>query len=63
MCSSDLAKVKVLALPDAANVIATYPIAVIKTSKNRDAAAAFIAYVTGPAGQQTLRAAGFEPAR
>lgn len=57
------AKVKTVAVPGSANVIATYPIAVIKTTKNRDASAAFVAYVAGPAGQQALKTAGFDAAK
>ena len=55
-------KVKTIAIPDGANVIAAYPIAVVKTTKNRDAAAAFIKFVTGPQGQAALKAAGFDSA-
>ena len=55
-------KVKTVAIPDAANVIAVYPIGVVKTTKNKDAAAAFIKFVTGPQGQAALKAAGFDPA-
>lgn len=54
------ARVKTVALSDAANVIASYPIALVKAAKNRAAAAAFLAYVTGPEGQRALRAAGFD---
>ncbi len=53
-------KVKTIALPDSANIVATYPIAVVKASKNRTAAAAFIAFVSGAGGQAALKAAGFE---
>ena len=55
-------KVKAIPLPDAANVIAVYPIGVVKTTKNKDAAAAFIKFVTGPQGQAALKAAGFDSA-
>jgi molybdate transport system substrate-binding protein len=54
-------KVDEVAIPAAQNVIATYPIAVIKTSTNPATAQAFIAYVLSPAGQATLAAAGFLP--
>ena len=56
-------KVKTIAVPDAANVIATYPIAVVKASKSADAAAAFVKFVTGAEGQAALKAAGFDPAQ
>src|SRR5207247_10762477 len=45
-------KVKTIPLPASANVIAVYPIAVVKGTKNTGAAAAFIKYVTGAEGQQ-----------
>ncbi len=55
-------KVKTVAIPDAANVIAVYPIGVVKTTKNKDAATAFIKFVTGAQGQAALKAAGFDSA-
>jgi len=59
--TSDIsAQVREIAIPDGVNVIATYPIAVIGGSGNRDAAEAFVRYVTGP-GQVTLRSFGFLP--
>ena len=55
-------KVKTIAIPDAANVIAVYTIGVVKGSKNATAAAASIAYVRGADGQAALKAAGFDSA-
>jgi len=55
-------KVTTVAIPDAANVIAVYPIAVVKGSKNAVVAAEFVAYVKGADGQAALKAAGFDPA-
>ncbi len=55
-------KVKTVVIPDAANVIATYPIGVLKTTKNKNAAVAFIKFLTGPQGQAALKAAGFDSA-
>ena len=55
-------KVKTVSIPEAANTIATYPIARVKGSKNAAAAAALIAYIRGPEGQAALKAAGFDPA-
>jgi molybdate transport system substrate-binding protein len=52
--------VSVIAIPDAINVVASYPIAVIGSSKHRETAEAFVAYVLGP-GRTVLRAAGFLP--
>lgn len=53
--------VEAVKIPDAQNAVARYPIAVIKTSGNAATAEAFVAYVLGPEGQATLRAAGFFP--
>jgi molybdate transport system substrate-binding protein len=46
-------------IPDGLNVIATYPIALTKASKNVDVAEAFVAFVSSDQGQQILHAAGF----
>jgi len=46
----------------AANVTTSYPIGVVKSTKNRSLAAAWIAYVLSPTGQRVLRAASFLPA-
>jgi molybdate transport system substrate-binding protein len=48
-----------VAIPDDLNVIATYPMAAIKHAPNASGAQAFIAYVTGSAGQATLAEYGF----
>jgi molybdate transport system substrate-binding protein len=53
-------KVKTVAFPDAVNVIATYPIGVVKSSQNATAAAAFVAFIRGPQGQKFLQDAGFD---
>jgi molybdate transport system substrate-binding protein len=50
-----------VAIPDAHNVIASYPIAIVKGTKNREAAALFVAAVLGPDGQRILREHGFLP--
>jgi molybdate transport system substrate-binding protein len=55
--------VTIVAIPDAYNVIATYPIAVTKDAEHADAALAFIDFVTSDAGQQILVTAGFLPAK
>jgi molybdate transport system substrate-binding protein len=54
-------KVKAIPIADEANVIATYPIAVIDGSEDSSVAGEFVRYVLGP-GQSVLRAAGFLPA-
>jgi molybdate transport system substrate-binding protein len=48
-------------IPDAENAISTYPIAVVKSSKNAGDAQAFVDCVLSDAGQQVLRADGFMP--
>ncbi len=53
-------KVKTVAIPDAANVIATYPVAVVKTSANAAVANAFVAFLRSAAGQKLLQDAGFD---
>jgi len=50
-----------LAIPDALNSVAAYPIAPVKTSKHADAAQAFVAYVLGSDGQAALARYGFLP--
>jgi molybdate transport system substrate-binding protein len=52
-------KVAALAVPDAFNQIATYPIAALAGAKHRDSAAAFVAYVLSEAGQEVLKKHGF----
>lgn len=48
-------------IPAAANVPATYAGVVIKASRNQAAAAEFLAWLTGPAGQAILGTFGFLP--
>jgi molybdate transport system substrate-binding protein len=49
-------------IPDAQNVVATYPIAIAKDARNRVAAAAFIAYLLSTDGQKLLQGFGFDHA-
>ena len=56
--SSDVDTVEV---PDAANVPASYSGVVVRSSKNVDAAKAFLTWIAGPAGQAILGDAGFLP--
>ncbi len=51
-----------IAIPDALNVIATYPIAPIKASMHADAANQFVTYILSAEGQATLAKYGFLPA-
>jgi molybdate transport system substrate-binding protein len=53
------AAVRVIEIPPAFNVIATYPIAAVKGARNEAGARAFIAYVLSPAGQAILARHGF----
>lgn len=46
-------------IPDAFNVVAEYPIAVVKSTGHRAAAAAFVDLVVGGSGQDALRRRGF----
>jgi molybdate transport system substrate-binding protein len=55
--------VQTIAIPDAYNQIASYPIALTKEVKNKAAAEAFVALVLSPAGQAILKAHNFVPAR
>lgn len=52
-------KVTAVPFPEAAEAVNTYPIAVLKQSKNAAAAHHFVDLVTGEAGQKALAKAGF----
>ena len=54
-------KVATVAVPDAANVPATYGGVVVKASPNLAAAQAFLAWLAGPDGQAILASFGFLP--
>jgi len=54
--------VKVFEIPDPYNSVATYPIAVLKSAGNAQAARDFIALVTSPQGQAVLQRHGLLPA-
>jgi molybdate transport system substrate-binding protein len=54
-------KVEGVTIPDNQNVIATYPIAALKASKNLPAAEAYVNEVVSGSGQQALQARGFLP--
>jgi molybdate transport system substrate-binding protein len=53
------ATVAAVPIPDAQNVLATYPIVVLKAAAGSAAARAFVAYVLSGPGQATLRRFGF----
>jgi molybdate transport system substrate-binding protein len=48
-------------IADKLNVIATYPMGVVKDSQNAEAAKAWVQFVTSKDGQKTLRKFGFLP--
>jgi molybdate transport system substrate-binding protein len=52
-------KVTAVPFPEAAGAVNTYPIAVLKGSKNSELARKFVDLVTSDAGQKILSAAGF----
>jgi molybdate transport system substrate-binding protein len=52
-------KIQGIAIPDAHDVRAKYPIATVKASKNGTGALAFVRYVLSPEGRRVLTAAGF----
>lgn len=54
-------QVQEITIPDAINVIASYPIAVTKSSPNTSAAQAFIQYILSPQGQAILAKYHFLP--
>jgi molybdate transport system substrate-binding protein len=54
--------VRVFEIPDPYNPIATYPIAVLASAGNADAAHQFVALVTSPQGQAVLQRHGLLPA-
>jgi molybdate transport system substrate-binding protein len=54
-------QVSLIEIPDDVNVIATYPIAVVASSRYPAMSQAFVDYVLGP-GQDVLRTYGFLPA-
>jgi molybdate transport system substrate-binding protein len=56
------ADVDTVAIPDGANVPATYAGVVVKASPNTDAAKAFLDWLKGPEGQAILKQSGFLPA-
>jgi molybdate transport system substrate-binding protein len=54
-------KVMGIEIPDTYNIVADYPIATAKSSKNAVTAESFVAYVLSPDGQKTLQKYGFQP--
>lgn len=52
-------EVQRIPIPDEFNIIATYPIAVVRDAPNKPAARAFVQFVRGPQGQDILNKWGF----
>jgi molybdate transport system substrate-binding protein len=57
--SADQSKIKTIDIPDQFNIIAQYPIGVVKSGSNPDGAKAFIDYLLSPAGQAIMAKYGF----
>ena len=49
-------------IPDSQNVVADYPIAIVKATTHHDAAASFVDAITNGSGQELFRTSGFLPA-
>jgi len=56
-------KLTLIAIPDAQNVIATYPVAAVKDAKQAVLGQKFVDYVLSPDGQAVLQKYGFAPAK
>ncbi|MFE9631056.1 molybdate ABC transporter substrate-binding protein [Streptomyces sp. NPDC006463] len=55
-------KVVAVEIPDEQNAVASYPAATLKQSKNAEATAAFVAWLSTPEAQKILQDAGFQQA-
>ncbi|MEU8518060.1 molybdate ABC transporter substrate-binding protein [Streptomyces sp. NBC_01216] len=53
-------KVDAVEIPDAQNAVTAYPAATLKQSRNAEAAADFVAWLSSPQAQKILRDAGFQ---
>jgi molybdate transport system substrate-binding protein len=56
-----LGKVRTVEVPEAQEIVAEYPIAVLEDAREPEAAARFVALVLAPEGQAILARHGFEP--
>lgn len=54
---------ELIQIPDALNVVATYPIATLRRARNQDMATEFMAFALSPAGRSILQKWGFGPAK
>lgn len=57
---TDVAGTARVDIPEAANAVADYPVAVVRATGNRAGAEAFVDRLLGPAGRTALAARGFE---
>ncbi|MGW7457504.1 molybdate ABC transporter substrate-binding protein [Streptomyces sp. NPDC054797] len=55
-------KVATVEIPDSQNAVASYPAAALRQSRHGEAAAAFVAWLSGPEAQKILQDAGFQKA-
>jgi molybdate transport system substrate-binding protein len=55
-------RVSVVTIPPNLNIVATYPVAVLKDAKSPELARKWVALVTSEEGQRVLKKWGFEPA-
>lgn len=53
-------KVEAIDIPDAQNAVASYPAATLKTTKNSEAADAFVKWLSTPEALKILTDAGFQ---
>lgn len=53
-------EIEAVEIPDDQNAVASYPAATLKTSRNAEAAAAFVKWLSTPEAQKILRDAGFQ---
>ena len=58
--ASAAGKVDSVTIPDAQNAVASYPAATLKASRQADAAAEFVKWLSGEEAQKILRDAGFQ---
>ncbi|MBP1928304.1 molybdate transport system substrate-binding protein [Methanolinea mesophila] len=58
---ADKDKVQRITVPSEYNVVAEYPLGILAKSQQKDAASAFIVYITGPDGNAVLTEYGFDP--
>lgn len=63
LSAQDAAQTGRIEIPDALNIIATYPIAILKNSQNAALAKAFVDLVLSNSGQHTLAKYGFIPVK